>query len=270
MTAAAKPPPAAPLLAVDTLMAGVAGRTLVRDLSLRVHPGEVWAVLGSNGSGKTTLLHTLVGLHRAAGGSIALLGKPLAQWPAAEAAKVRGFLPQFIHDSFAAPVIDIVLMGRHPHLSRWRWEGDSDRALAAAALAAMDLEAFAARDITTLSGGERQRAAMAALLTQDPQLLLLDEPVAHLDLHHQVTVLAHLSDIARDRGKAIVLSLHDPNLARRFATHAVILFDDAKVRAGRTDQVIDAATLSEAYGHPVIEIVDGKSGDGGERAFVPA
>ena len=82
--------------------------------------------------------------------------------------------------------------------------------------------------------------------------------------------LLRIADIARDQGKAIVLSLHDPNLARRFATHAVILFDDAKVRAGRTDQVIDAATLSEAYGHPVIEIVDGKSGDGGQRAFVPA
>jgi iron complex transport system ATP-binding protein len=260
--------PSPPMLEVDALTIGIAGRTLIRDLSLRVGAGEVWAVLGSNGAGKTTLLHSLAGLHRVDRGAITLLGKPLSAWTVADAATVRGFLPQFIQDSFGAAVIDIVLMGRHPHLSRWRWEGDEDRALAAAALAAMDLAAFAQRDITTLSGGERQRTAIAALLAQDPQLLLLDEPIAHLDLHHQITVLAHLADIARTRGKAIVLSLHDPNLARRFATHALVLSGDGGVRAGPAGDVLDAATLSAAYGHPIIDI--GDEVNGGPRVFIPA
>ncbi|MEO7760301.1 MAG: ABC transporter ATP-binding protein [Casimicrobiaceae bacterium] len=256
----AAPPP----YQVEHLSAGVTGRTLLRDLSLTVQRGEVWAILGSNGVGKTTLLHTLIGLHRADSGSIALCGRPLADWPVGDAAAVRGFLPQFIHDSFAARVIDMVLMGRHPHLSRWQWEGDDDLALAHAALEAVDLLAFAQRDVTTLSGGERQRVAIAALLTQDPLALLLDEPVAHLDLHHQITVLRHLSGLARTRDKAIVMSLHDPNLACRFATHALVMFGDATSRAGPIDTVVDAATLSGAYGHPIAEVAAG-----GRAVFVP-
>jgi iron complex transport system ATP-binding protein len=255
---------AAPLLAIDALNVGVAGRTLVRDLSMKVRAGEFWAILGSNGAGKTTLIHALAGLHRSAPGAIALAGRPLPDWPVADAARIRGLLPQFIHDSFAAPVLDIVLMGRHPHLSRWRWEGDDDRAIAIAALDAMDLAAFAARDVTSRSRGERQRTAIAALLAQDPQLLLLDEPIAHLDLHHQISVLAHLARLARESGKAVVASLHDPNLARRFATHALILFGDGPVRAGAASDVIDARSLSVAYGHPIVEI-----GEREHRVFVP-
>ena len=242
------------LLEVEALRVSVPGRTLVRDLSLAVHAGETWAILGANGAGKTTLLHTLIGVHRADGGTIRLAGRLLSDWTLADAATVRGFLPQFIHDSFSAPVQDLVLMGRHPHLSRWQWESADDVACARSALAAMDLVALALRDVTTLSGGERQRTAIAALLTQDPRVLLLDEPIAHLDLHHQIVVLDHLVKLARERGKAVVLSLHDPNLARRFATHALILFGDATARAGPVDGVLEAASLSAAYGHPVAAI----------------
>jgi iron complex transport system ATP-binding protein len=252
------------LLSAAALEVGVAGRTLVRDLSLEIRAGDFWAILGSNGAGKTTLLHTLTGLHRPTHGTVALAGLPLGDWRPGDAARIRGFLPQFIHDSFAVPVVDIVLMGRHPHLSRWRWEGDDDRALALAALEAMDLASVAARDVTTLSGGERQRVAIAALLAQRVPMMLLDEPIAHLDLHHQVTVLAHLASLARDRGKAIVASLHDPNLARRFATHALILFGDGTARAGPAAEVVDAASLSAAYGHPVVAIRDAE-----HDVFVP-
>jgi iron complex transport system ATP-binding protein len=186
----------------------------LRGVDLEVARGEAFGLVGANGAGKTTLLHTLLGLHRADAGSIHLAGRPLGDWTLAAAATIRGFLPQFIHDSFSAPVLDLVLMGRHPHLSRWQWESADDIARARSALAAMDLAALEARDVTTLSGGERQRTAIAALLAQDPQVLLLDEPIAHLDLHHQVVVLDHLARLARERDKAVLLSLHDPNLAR--------------------------------------------------------
>ena len=252
------------LLETKGLRVSVPTRILVRDLALAVSAGEMWAILGANGAGKTTLLHTLLGLHRADRGTIRLAGRALAEWTLADAATVRGFLPQFIHDSFSAPVQDLVLMGRHPHLSRWQWESAGDIACARSALAAMDLTALAVRDITTLSGGERQRTAIAALLAQDPRVLLLDEPIAHLDLHHQVVVLDHLATLARERGKAVVLSLHDPNLARRFATHALILFGDATVRAGPVNEVLDASSLSAAYGHPVAAI-----DVGARRVFVP-
>jgi iron complex transport system ATP-binding protein len=242
---------------IEDLDLEVAAGTLVRALSMRVHPGEAWCVLGSNGAGKTTLLHTLVGLHRAAAGSIHLSGKPLAAWSVEDAARIRGFLPQFIHDSFGASVLDIVLMGRHPHLSRWRWEGDAERELARAALEALGLAHLAERDITTLSGGERQRVAIAALLAQDPAILLLDEPITHLDLHHQIVVLQHLSGLARDQGKAVMFSIHDLNLARRFATHALILMDGGIVRHGLAGEIMTAPVLSAAFGYPVLEIQAG-------------
>lgn len=250
---------AIPVAAVDIegLTVGVAARTLVRELSMRVYPGEAWCVLGSNGAGKTTLLHTLVGLHRAAAGSLRLSGKPLAEWPVEDAARIRGFLPQFVHDTFGASVLDLVLMGRHPHLSRWHWEGAADREFARAALVALGLAHLAERDITTLSGGERQRVAIAALLAQDPAILLLDEPIAHLDLHHQIVVLQYLSALARDQGKAVMFSIHDLNLARRFATHALILMDGGIVRHGLAGEVMNAPVLTAAFGYPVLEVQAG-------------
>lgn len=230
----------------------VAGtRTLIETLDLQVQRGELWCVMGPNGSGKTTLLHTLAGLRPAQGGSIALKGRLLADWPIGELARQRGLLPQAQHDAFSAAVSDVVLLGRHPHLGRWAWESDDDRRIAAAALQAMDLEALADHDVTTLSGGERQRVGLAALLAQDPSLLLLDEPVAHLDLHHQVTVLEHLRRLSRERGRAIVMSIHDLNLAARFATHALVLGPGARLHQGPAESTMNEVVLSAAFGHPV-------------------
>ncbi|MEO8134492.1 MAG: ABC transporter ATP-binding protein [Betaproteobacteria bacterium] len=245
---------AEPLLQVDALSVGVGRRLLLRGLSLSIAPGEAWCVLGPNGAGKTTLLHTLVGLHAAQSGTVAIAGTPLHRHDLHALARIRGFLPQFIQDSFSAPALDIVMMGRHPHLPRWRWEADADRDIALEALRASDIGHLAARDVTTLSGGERQRVAIAALLAQDPHLLLLDEPIAHLDLHHQIVVLQHLADLARNRRKALLFSIHDLNLARRFATHALLFMGDAAVLHGSVGAVMQAATLSAAFGYPVLEL----------------
>lgn len=229
-----------------TLQAGA--RILVDDLSFSIEPGQVWALLGPNGSGKSTLLHTLAGVREPLAGAVHLGGRPIGQWPPGEAACLRGLLPQAISDSFGARVLEIVLIGRHPHLARWAWEGEGDEAVARAALAAMDLAGFEARDVLTLSGGERQRVALAALLAQDPLLLLLDEPLAHLDLHHQLLLLAHLQRLAAGAGKAMLFSVHDLNLAARFATHAIVLGPQGH-RAGPADEVLDAPGLAAAFGH---------------------
>jgi iron complex transport system ATP-binding protein len=143
-----------------------------------------------------------------------------------------------------------VLLGRHPHLARWAWEDDEDRALALAALRVVDADGLAGRDVTTLSGGERQRVGIAALLAQQPLLLLLDEPVAHLDLRHQLIVLDHLAALVRDGRHAVVLSLHDLNLARRYATHALLLGPGGP-RLGPVDEVMTEEALGMAFGHPV-------------------
>ncbi len=251
------------LLDTQSLGLSAGPRMLVDDLSFTVRPGEVWALLGPNGSGKTTLLHALAGVRPVEAGHVELGGRPLAQWPPGEAACLRGLLPQVIADSFSASVLELVLIGRHPHLARWAWEGPEDEAKARAALAVVDLAGFEARDVLSLSGGERQRVALAALLAQDPLLLLLDEPLAHLDLHHQIALLQHLQGLARTAGKAVVFSVHDLNLAARFATHALVLGPHGH-RAGPVAEVMDETTLSRTFGHALRRVRVG-----GHWLFVP-
>ncbi len=238
-------------------------RQLIRGLNFQVRAGDIWAVLGPNGSGKTTLLNALAGLTEAQSGEVKLGGRRLRDWPPAEAACLRGLLPQALSDAFSATALEIVLIGRHPHLARWGWENDGDRRIAQAALAAVDLQGFEDHDVLTLSGGERQRVGLAALLAQDPLLLLLDEPIAHLDLNHQIAVLTHLQRLAREDGKAIMMSLHDLNLAYRFATHALVLSDRGHF-AGTVQDVMDEMTLGATFGHPLTRV-----SIAGQTLFVP-
>ena len=244
----------AALLRVNDLTLGVGARTLVRELSFRIEPGEIWCLLGPNGAGKSTLLHTVVGLRESQGGVVELAGRALRAWSPGEAARLRGFLPQTLHDAFSASVMDNVMVGRHPYLARWQWENECDREIALAAMRAVDLAGFEQRDVLTLSGGERQRVALAALLAQDPPLLLLDEPLSHLDLRHQLLVLEHLDRLARERGKGVLFTVHDLNLAARFAGHALLLTPQGTVRQGPIDQVLTEPDLWCAFGHRVARI----------------
>jgi iron complex transport system ATP-binding protein len=254
----------APVLALRglTLRAGV--KLLFEGLSLQVLPGELWCVLGPNGSGKTSLLHAIAGLLTPAAGRVELGGRPIDDWPPALAALQRGLLPQALNDAFAARALDVVLTGRHPHLHGWAWEGDVDVAIALDALRSVDLDGFADRDVLTLSGGERARVGIAALLAQDPALLLLDEALAHLDLKHQLGVLHHLHRLVQQRGKAVMLSTHDLNLAQRFATHVVLLSAGPEPIAGPAAVVLTEAALGAAFGHPVTRVQAGS-----HVAFVP-
>jgi iron complex transport system ATP-binding protein len=244
------------LLDVQALRLVVGKRTLVDDVSFSVRAGDVWCVLGSNGAGKTLLLHTLAGLRPVDDGAITLIDAPIARWTPDRAARVRAFLPQFTAHAFPMSALDAVTMGRHPHLSRFAWESDADIAYAHGALADVGLESLASRDVTTLSGGERQRVAIATLFAQDARLMLLDEPIAHLDLRHQLRVLERLSALAR-RGRGIVLSIHDLTLARRCATHALLLDGNGGAHAGPVDDVMRDAALCAAFACRV-ERVDAK------------
>jgi iron complex transport system ATP-binding protein len=240
------------LLDVRELALRAGARTLVSRLTLQVQAGELWCVLGPNGSGKTTLLHTLAGLRAPAAGAVLCAGHDVMHTPPEQLARRRGLLTQTVHDSFSARALDVVLLGRHPHHDRWSF-GDSadDRRIALDALAGVDAAALAARDVTTLSGGERQRVALAALLAQQVPLMLLDEPTAHLDLKHQIGLLAHLREWVQQGAHAALLALHDLNLAARFATHTLLLGPDAQVRAGPVDAVMTDTALAAAFDHPL-------------------
>jgi iron complex transport system ATP-binding protein len=234
------------LLATTALDVAVPGRRLVTALELSVAPGEFVCVLGANGAGKSLTLHTLAGLRPPATGTVALCGRPLNDWPRRERARRLGLLTQVSEDPFPGTVLDAVLVGRHPHVGLWRWESDADVAVARAALAMCDLAGFEDRAIDTLSGGERRRVALAAVLAQDPDVLLLDEPQNHLDPHHQLDVLKLLRARA-DGGRAVVATLHDPSLAARFADRALLLFGDGRWQYGDTASALSAAALSEVY-----------------------
>lgn len=231
----------------------VARRTLVRDLNLEILAGTITCVLGCNGAGKTMTLHTLAGLRPPASGHVAIDSLRLADWPRRALARHIGLLTQTTDDPFPSTVLEAVLVGRHPHIGFWQWESDADRAVARAALAAVGLEAFAQRDVATLSGGERRRVAIATLLAQSPDIFLLDEPINHLDPHHQIDVLKLLRARA-DAGHSIVMSLHDAGLAARFSDHAVLLFGNGDWLSGPTHEVLTEATITRLYGVPVREI----------------
>jgi iron complex transport system ATP-binding protein len=253
------------ILATRALTVAIAGRRICAAQDLSFAAGEVWAVLGRNGSGKTTLLHTLAGLRAPQSGAVLLDGRELGGWEPKALARRRGVLFQDSQDTFPATVLETVLAGRHPHLSFWALEGPADRALALAALRDVELEGAAARLVTTLSGGERRRVAIATLLVQQPAVWLLDEPSNHLDLRHQVALLALLVARARERGGVLVMSLHDVNLALRFCTHALLLVDEDTVLAGPVDVIVDAGNLERVYGHGVREVRDGR----GARGWLP-
>jgi len=254
----------AALLELEDVTLRAGERTLVHGLTMSVMAGQLWCLLGPNGAGKSTLLHTAVGLRSPDGGRVRMSGRELRDWPMAELAKLRGFLPQAQHDTFSTAVLDHVVLGRHPYLGRWQWEDESDLSLARAALAHVDLADFEHRDVLTLSGGERQRVSLAMLLAQDAPLLLLDEPVSHLDVHHQLLLLRHLQRLARERGKAVVFTVHDLNLAARYATHALLLFPGGGARPGTFQEVMTEAGLEQAFGHRVIRIATA-----GRTVFIP-
>ena len=220
---------------------------------------------GSERRGKTTLLSTLAGLVPPSRGHVVLDDVPIGDWRPGELAKRRALMPQNTHDAFSATVFDTVLLNRLPYLGGWGWETGYDRAAARSALDSLALAPLAARDVRSLSGGERQRVAFAAALCQDAPLMLLDEPLAHLDLHHQIDCLALLARWVKEGPRTAILSCHDLNLARRFATHALLMRGDGAAHAGPVREVLTPALASRAFGYPLVLI----EADGHE-ALVPA
>lgn len=176
----------------------------------------------------------------------------------------RAWLGQSQNDPFGSSVLETTLTGRHPHLGRWDWESSRDAVLARGALKAVGLADMEGRQIQTLSGGERQRLAIATLLTQAAPLYLLDEPLSHLDLNHQMAVLELFAGTARDCGAGVVMVLHDPALAHRFSERAVLLHGDGRVEIDSVDTILTAERLSGLYGYGLRQLEDR-----GRRCFIP-
>jgi len=237
--------PAEPCLRCDGLRVAVAGRTLVENLNFELASGETLAVLGQNGAGKSLTMHTLAGLRPAAAGTVHLNDQAVNERRQYIARRLA-LLPQYTEDVFPSTVLDTALIGRHPHIAHFHWESDQDRRIALQALQQMDLDQMTSRDVTSLSGGERRRLAIAQVMTQTPQVYLLDEPTNHLDPQHQLAVLQVFMHQVRS-GAAVVVSLHDVNLAARFADRCLLLFGDGRWELNRTAEVLNEDRLSELY-----------------------
>ena len=235
------------MLTCQALTLAVPGRVLARDVSFEVKRGEIWAVLGANGTGKTTLVHALAGLAPVPRDAVSVAGLSGDRSHRARAALV-GILLQQEDTAFHGSALEYVLLGRFPRArSRIGW-GQEDRQAAQAALASVGLAELAQRSYRSLSGGERQRARLAQVLAQDPECYLLDEPLQHLDLRHQVAVLQLFGALARERAKAVVMVLHDVLWPTRTCTHALLLHEDGTVEAGSAVAMLTRQRLERLYG----------------------
>jgi len=255
--------PGEALACVDVTVS-VPGRPLVAQFDAVFRPGHMIAVLGRNGAGKSSLLHVLAGLRPPASGDVRWFGRSIDQWSRRELARHVGFLAQASEDPFPGSVLETALVGRHPHIGFWQWESDFDRGVAGRCLEAVDLAGFEQREVETLSGGERRRLAIAATLTQEPRIYILDEPVQQLDPLHQLQVL-RLFRARADAGACVIMSLHDPGIAAFYADESLLLFGDGRWLKGATDKVLGEESIGTLYGVAVREL----RWDGG-RTFVPA
>lgn len=246
------------------LAAGYGERRVLEGVDLEVRPGELWAVLGPNGAGKSTLVRAAMGLLPALSGSVSVFGVDVRAIPRRELARRVAWVPQ---GSGAFPdftALELALMGRGPHLSRWALASSADVAKARAALEELGIGQLAGRALGALSGGERQLVMLARALTQAPELLLLDEPTAFLDVRHQVETLA----LVRRRvegGMAAVAVLHDVNLAAAFATRALLLSGGRVLASGEAREVLVPERLSALYGVPIATA----TAAAGQRLFGP-
>jgi len=239
------------LLRCENLSIEIGDRCLFENLDLDIQYGQRWAVLGMNGAGKTTLLHTLAGLLPTHQGRIYLGDQPLEQISRRAIALKLGLLFQDQNELFPATVMETILSGRHPHLKAWQWESAEDENNARHLLATVDLKGYEQRQVTTLSGGERRRLGIATVLLQDPDLLLLDEPINHLDLHHQHKILQLLNATTQKKNKSLLMVMHDINLSAHYCDHVLMIFNDGKTRQGSTAELFQEDILSELYQHQI-------------------
>ncbi len=237
------------LLDLRGVAAGYGHRPVLHGLDLRIEAGEAWVVLGPNGAGKSTLVRVVMGLSACTAGQVEVCGLRLPQPPGVLSRRVA-WVPQSTADETAFTALEVVLMGAAPRLGPWGVPSTAELELARGALASCDVEELADRPLSQVSGGERRRVWLARALVQQPQLLVLDEPTAFLDVRHQVETLATVrARVAQ--GLGVLAVLHDVNLAAHLATHVLLLKAGRVLASGPVADVLTAQRLSELYDVPM-------------------
>jgi iron complex transport system ATP-binding protein len=228
-------------------------RWLVRHVSVALPRGRFTVLIGPNGSGKSTVLRLLAGLWTPSEGRAELDGRPLATLPRRDLARRVAVVPQDTHLGFAFTVRETVAMGRHAHVPRFARESATDREAVSHAMARADVAQLADRFVTELSGGERQRVLIARCLATEADTILLDEPLANLDIAHALDVLLLCRALA-DEGRTVALALHDLNAATAYATDAVLLKSGTLVGAGPAKELLTPDAIRAVFDVDVTEV----------------
>jgi iron complex transport system ATP-binding protein len=238
------------VLASTNLSCGYRRPVLTR-VSLTVRCGELFVILGPNGSGKTTLLRTMARLLRPLSGNVTLDGKDVWSCSPSQIAAAVAFTRQVLAPDWPFTVREFVALGRAPHRGWWRPLHASDHRIIDVTLEQFGLRAVQDLPVTGISGGEWQRVRLARALTQEARVLLLDEPTTHLDPRYQLELLSTVRGLVRDRGIAVVMTLHDLNLVAAWADRVAVLAEGEINRDGTPDAVLTGPALSAAYGVPL-------------------
>jgi len=242
------------MLSLERVDFAFAGAPLFAGLSLHLEGGEMVALLGPNGAGKTTLLRLAAGLLRPTRGSVHLEGRELETWPRRLLAQTLAYLPQDALPAFDFPVALLVELGRAPYQRTLGGLKSGDRQAVAAALADTATGDLAGRAFSELSGGERRRVLLAMVLAQDPRLLLLDEPTAHLDLRYQVEMLRLIRRLHRARGLTVLAAMHDLNLASLYFDRLLLLQAGRLLADGAPETVLTSARIGAVFGTDILVV----------------
>ncbi|WP_456427239.1 ABC transporter ATP-binding protein [Rhodocaloribacter sp.] len=234
-----------PAVFADRLNVSLDGKAILRDLGFTVEAGTWVGLLGPNGSGKTTLLRTLGGLLPYTG-TLTLFDRPVHAWKPRALARRLAFVRQATTLSFDFTVEELVLLGRAPHKGWLDVDTRADRKRVQAALAQVDLAGFESRSMLSLSGGEQQRVLLAQALVQEAEILLLDEPTAHLDVHHQFEFIDHVHGLVK-AGRTVIAAFHDLELAARFADLVLVLDRGRLAAAGPPRDVLTEDLLASVF-----------------------
>lgn len=234
-------------LRLSGVTAGYHGRVVAEAIDLEVKPGELWVLLGPNGAGKSTVAKVAAGLLTPMAGEVTVEGLRVGEASAQALAKVVGWVPQAPPADLDFTALELTLMGRAPHLGAFGLTGPKDEALALQSLEAVDAKQLSHRRMGQLSGGEARRIWLARALTQQPKVLVLDEPSTFLDVRHQLETMRVVQRLAQ-AGLAVLMVLHDINLARSVATHAALLREGRVLARGPIEEVLTESALTQVYG----------------------
>ncbi len=225
----------------------IEGKSLLRGVSLSAGQGELVGLIGPNGAGKSTLLRAISGTLGHTDGVVRLEGANIETLSSREVATRLALVPQIAPYTHGFTAVELVLMGRYPHLGRFQIEGSGDQHIARDAMRVTETERFAERTLDTLSGGERQRVFVSRALAQQPRILLLDEPTSNLDVLHQLKVLDLVRELVDD-GLTAIAAIHDLNLAARYCDRLVLLCQGRVLAEGTPGQVLTPDTIESAFG----------------------